>query len=96
MEVARLWVLFGCISLGFRVLGSRVYICLFRICLECVCDVAELAPALELLGEIEEKFVAVSDLLECTDTGRDSNIYVSASFDATSHFESATQDVLKM
>ncbi|KAL8445785.1 hypothetical protein Emag_005021 [Eimeria magna] len=57
---------------------------------------AELAPALKLLGEIEEKFVAVSDLLECTDNGRDSNIFVSSSFDATSHFESATQDVLKM
>ena len=57
---------------------------------------AELAPALKLLGHIEEKFVAVSDLLECTDTGRDSNIFVSNSFDATSHFESATQDVLRM
>ncbi|KAL8274877.1 hypothetical protein Esti_001166 [Eimeria stiedai] len=57
---------------------------------------AELAPALKLLGNIEEKFVAVSDLLECTDNGRDSNIFVSSSFDATSHFESATQDVLKM
>lgn len=56
----------------------------------------ELAPALELLGEIEEKFVSVSDLLECTDNGKESNIFVSASFDATSHFESATQDVLKM
>lgn len=58
--------------------------------------VAELAPALKLLGNIEEKFVAVSDLLERTDNGRDSNIFVSNSFDATSHFESATQDVLRM
>ena len=57
---------------------------------------AELEPALKLLGKIEEKFVAVSDMMECTDDGRDSNIFVSKSFDATSHFESATQDVLKM
>ncbi|XP_026192568.1 rab GDP dissociation inhibitor beta [Cyclospora cayetanensis] len=57
---------------------------------------SELAPALKLLGNIEEKFVAVSDLLECTDTGRESNIFVSNSFDATSHFESATQDVLRI
>lgn len=56
----------------------------------------ELAPAFDLLGRIEEKFIAVSDLLECTDNGRDSNIFVSAAFDATSHFESATQDVLRM
>ncbi|CDJ33613.1 RAB GDP dissociation inhibitor alpha, putative [Eimeria mitis] len=56
----------------------------------------ELEPALKLLGTIEEKFVSVSDMLECTDTGKESKIFVSKSFDATSHFESATQDVLKM
>lgn len=65
--------------------------CLFLLLL-----IAELDPALKLLGKIEEKFVAVSDMMECTDDGRDSNIFVSKSFDATSHFESATQDVLKM
>ncbi|CDJ51677.1 RAB GDP dissociation inhibitor alpha, putative [Eimeria brunetti] len=56
----------------------------------------ELEPALKLLGKIEEKFVSVSEMLECTDTGKETNIFVSKSFDATSHFESATQDVLQM
>lgn len=57
---------------------------------------AELEPALSILGEIEEKFLMVSDLLVAKDDGTASNIFVSSSFDATSHFESATEEVLTM
>lgn len=59
-------------------------------------DSVEILPALELLGPIEEKFVKVSDLYTAVTDGHEDNVYVSESFDATSHFESATDDVLRM
>ncbi|KAF4738574.1 Rab GDP dissociation inhibitor beta [Perkinsus olseni] len=53
-------------------------------------------PALQLLGKIENKFVTISENYEPTDDGKADQLFVSKSYDATSHFESATQDVLEM
>ena len=56
----------------------------------------EIEPALALLGPIEHKFVTVSELFEPTDDGKSDMLFVTRSFDATSHFESAANDVLDM
>ncbi|KAI9099332.1 GDP dissociation inhibitor [Phlyctochytrium arcticum] len=53
----------------------------------------ELEPALALLGPIAEKFVGVSDLFEPVADGSTDGIYISKSYDATSHFETTCQDV---
>lgn len=58
--------------------------------------VKELAPALALLGQIDEQFVTVSDLYEPIDDGRASHIFISKSYDATSHFETTIDDVIDM
>ena len=58
--------------------------------------VKELAPALALLGKIDEQFVTVSDILEPNDDGRASHIFLSKSYDATSHFETTIDDVIDM
>jgi Rab GDP dissociation inhibitor len=55
----------------------------------------ELRPALDLLGNVETKFTSISDLYFPTDAGQD-GLFVSRSFDATSHFESVADDVLDM
>ncbi|KTW28078.1 hypothetical protein T552_01939 [Pneumocystis carinii B80] len=52
----------------------------------------EVEPGLNLLGPIAEKFIYVSDILEPIGDNKD-NIFVSKSYDATSHFETATEDV---
>jgi len=57
---------------------------------------AELQPALALLGTIDEKFVSVSDIMEPLDDGRESKIFISKSYDATSHFETTIDDVADM
>ncbi|KAL8609899.1 Rab GDP dissociation inhibitor beta [Nucella lapillus] len=57
---------------------------------------AELKPGLDLLGAIEEKFVSVSDLLEPTDDGQQSNTFITTSYDATTHFETTCDDVVKI
>merc|ERR1719329_615608 len=55
----------------------------------------EIAPALRLLGKIEQQFTSVSDVYEPVDQGK-GNIFVTPSYDALSHFESETQDVLSI
>lgn len=54
----------------------------------------EIRPGLDLLGPIKQKFVILSDYLEPTEDGRESQIFISKTYDATSHFESTSLDVL--
>ncbi|KAG8248870.1 rab GDP dissociation inhibitor alpha [Homalodisca vitripennis] len=55
---------------------------------------AEIKPGLDLLGPIKQKFVTVSEYLEPTDDGKDSQVFISKSYDATTHFETTCLDVL--
>lgn len=58
--------------------------------------VAELAPAVKLLGQIDEQFVSITDLNEPLDDGKASKVFISKSLDATTHFETTVDDVLDM
>ncbi|KAG9249306.1 secretory pathway rab GDP dissociation inhibitor [Calycina marina] len=54
----------------------------------------ELAPGFERLGRIEEKFMGPPiPLYEPLESGANDNIFISKSYDATSHFETTTDDV---
>lgn len=54
---------------------------------------AELAAGLKILEPIEYKFVSVKDVFHPTDDGKESQIFISKSYDATSHFETTCQDI---
>ncbi|XP_012278245.1 rab GDP dissociation inhibitor alpha [Orussus abietinus] len=54
----------------------------------------EIKPGLDLLAPIKQKFVYVSDYMEPVDDGSESQIFVSTSYDATTHFETTCLDVL--
>ena len=41
-------------------------------------------------------FVSVSPLLDPVALGTENNLWISSSYDATSHFESASEDVLEI
>jgi len=56
----------------------------------------EIEPALNLLGPIVEKMVQISEMRAPIDDGTASNVFVSASYDPTSHFEDTSKEVLKM
>ncbi|KAL5013112.1 hypothetical protein ScPMuIL_007382 [Solemya velum] len=56
----------------------------------------ELLPGLQLLGQIEEKFVEVSDLYRPIDNGVSSQVFVTESYDATTHFETTCNDVVRI
>lgn len=54
----------------------------------------ELAPGFERLGRVEEKFMGPPiPLYEPLESGVNDNIFISKSYDATSHFETTTDDV---
>lgn len=57
---------------------------------------SELIPALELLGPIKQKFFSVSDVYKPKDDGSKSQVFISQSFDPTSHFEETCTDVLEI
>jgi Rab GDP dissociation inhibitor len=50
----------------------------------------------QLLGDILEMFVSVSTLYDPVDSGKDSNLWITSSYDATSHFETASDDILQI
>lgn len=54
----------------------------------------EIKPGLELLAPIAKKFIQVSDYFEPIDNGLESQIFISESYDATTHFETTCLDVL--
>lgn len=53
----------------------------------------EIAAGLKLLGPIEEIFVKVSDTYEPLEDGTKDNVFISRSYDATSHFETVYDDL---
>jgi len=57
---------------------------------------AEIKPALDLLGKIDELFFEVVNNYAPADDGKASNVFVTSSYDATSHFESATDEVIDL
>ena len=54
----------------------------------------ELQPGFERLGKIEERFMGPAiPLYEPLESGNQDQIFISKSYDATSHFETTTDDV---
>ena len=54
----------------------------------------ELQPGLERLGRIEEKFMGPPiPIYEPLESGVNDNVFISRSYDASSHFETMTDDV---
>ena len=56
----------------------------------------EIEPAVELLGGVLEMFVQVSDLHEASNDPHADNLWITSSYDATSHFETASEDILQI
>ena len=83
-----------CVSYAHNVASKGKYLAIVSTTVETSNPEAELAPGLRILGNIDEKFVSVSDLYEPTDDGRESKMFISKSYDATTHFETTCDDIL--
>jgi len=84
----------SCVSSTHMVAAKGFYLAMVATTVETSNPEAELRPGLELLGPIKEKFVSVADQLEPVDLGSASQIFVSKTYDPTSHFETTCIDVL--
>ncbi|CAG9321195.1 unnamed protein product [Blepharisma stoltei] len=78
------------------VCSEGYYIAICSTSVETDAPEAELQPAYQLIGDVLVSFIKVYDTFEPTEDGRADNLFVSKSYDATSHFESACDDVLNL
>ncbi|THH06397.1 hypothetical protein EW145_g4113 [Phellinidium pouzarii] len=81
------------VSSTHNVCAKDVYIAIVSTIVETSTPELEIKPGLDLLGPIYDKFVSVTPLYTPTSTGTLDNIFVTKSYDATSHFETVVEDV---
>ncbi|XP_012942326.1 rab GDP dissociation inhibitor alpha [Aplysia californica] len=84
------------VSATHNVCAKNYYLAIVATTVETDNPEAELKPGLDLLKGVEEKFVSIVDLYEPLDDGQDSKIFISKSYDATTHFETTCDDVLDL
>ncbi|KAJ7900190.1 GDP dissociation inhibitor [Mycena olivaceomarginata] len=81
------------VSSTHNVCAKDVYVAIVSTIVETDNPHTEIIPGLNLLGPIHEQFITVSPLYAPTSSGTEDNIFVTRSYDATSHFETVVEDV---
>ncbi|PFX29323.1 rab GDP dissociation inhibitor alpha-like [Stylophora pistillata] len=82
------------VSYAHNVAAKNYYIAIASTTVETTNPEEELQPALELLGPVIEKFVKVSDVLVPTDDGSKSGVFITTTYDATTHFQTTCKEIL--
>lgn len=81
------------VSSTHNVCAKDIYVAIVSTIVETDKPELEIAPGLRLLGSIHEKFVSISPVYTPTSSGESDNIFITRSYDATSHFETVVDDV---
>ncbi|KAL4594101.1 GDP dissociation inhibitor 2-like [Arapaima gigas] len=81
------------ISYAHNVAAQGKYVAIVSTTVETGDPEKEIKPALDLLEPVEQKFVSISDQYKPTDLGTESQIFISRSYDATTHFETTCDDI---
>ncbi|TFK30798.1 rab GDP-dissociation inhibitor [Coprinopsis marcescibilis] len=81
------------VSSTHNVCAKDVHVAIVSTIVETSTPELEIQPGLNLLGAIYDKFVTISPLFTPTSPGTADNIYITRSYDATSHFETVVDDV---
>lgn len=84
------------VSWAHQIAAKDKYVAIVSTVVETANPEKEIEPALKLLGPIIEKFTSISEFREPTDDGSKDGVFVTTSYDPTSHFEDASTEVLKM
>merc|ERR1711953_973989 len=82
------------VSYTHQVASKGWFIAMVSTTVETANPEAEIQPGLALLGPVKQKFIQISDVFEANDDGTANNLFISKSYDATSHFETTCLDVL--
>jgi len=78
------------------VAARGVYIAIVSTKMESDKPEEELAPGLNLLGQVMQRFMTVATTYEPVGDGDDDKCYISSSFDGSSHFENDCEDLLSL
>lgn len=96
-QVGRKNDIFVCsVSSSHNVSARGVYIAIVSTKMEKGSPEEEVAPGLNLLGHIMQRFTTVATTYEPIGTGEDDKCFISSSFDGTSHFELDCDDLLSL
>jgi Rab GDP dissociation inhibitor len=81
------------VSSTHQVCAKGFYVAIVSTICETSTPEKEVEPALALLGTICERFVTITDIKEPLADGSSDKVFISKTFDATSHFETVCNDV---
>ena len=85
------------VSYSHLICAQGFYVAIVSATVETEQPEQEIQPALDLLGDILDMFVSVSTIFEPVDEAvAASGLWITSSYDATSHFESASEEILQM
>jgi Rab GDP dissociation inhibitor len=84
------------VSAAHAVCAKGLYIAIISTTVETADPEKEIQPAIELLGGCLEMFIKISDLHEPINDASQDNLHITSSYDATSHFETASHNVLEI
>lgn len=84
------------VSYSHLICAKGLYVAIISATVETDNPEKEIEPAVHLLGDILEMFVSVSTLYDPVQEGHDNNLWITSSYDATSHFESASEEMLQI
>lgn len=84
------------VSFAHMVASRGFYVAIVSTTVESRNPLSEVEPGIALLGNILERFDNVADIYEPVADGRTDRCFISKSYDATSHFETAANDVLSL
>lgn len=84
------------VSYSHQICAKGIYVAIISATVETETPEQEIQPAVGLLGDVLEMFVSVSNVYEPLTDGSDSNLWITNSYDATSHFETASDEILRI
>eukprot|EP01123_Difflugia_compressa_P014209 TRINITY_DN712_c0_g1_i1.p1 TRINITY_DN712_c0_g1~~TRINITY_DN712_c0_g1_i1.p1 ORF type:complete len:443 (-),score=78.82 TRINITY_DN712_c0_g1_i1:146-1474(-) len=86
----------SCVSFAHNVAPKGKYICLVSSTMETGDPKVDLAAGVKLLEPTLHKFYSVSPLFEPVNDHQKEGIHISKSYDATSHFQTVCEDVVRL
>jgi Rab GDP dissociation inhibitor len=82
------------VSNAHAVCAKDLFIAIVSATVETANPQQEIEPAIAMLGTIRERFDSVSEMIAPTNNSQAENLYITRSYDATSHFETSDEEVL--
>ncbi|XP_040214869.1 rab GDP dissociation inhibitor alpha-like [Rana temporaria] len=94
MQVNRKSDIYVCmVSCSHCVASDGKYVAIISTTVETENPESEIQPALELLEPVDQKFVSINNQYVPTHDGTKNQIFISRSYDATTHFETTCDDI---